>query len=85
MPGGAPGPELAHLLAKGVEAEAKALGNILLATTFDEDGAQSFVQALGVVRRSEEEIATRCIVHNGMLGCESFRWPSDLRRIANPR
>src|SRR5262249_32017384 len=68
------GPELAHLLAEGVVAEAKALGGLLLAAAIDEDGVQGFVQALRIAGRLEEEAATTCVVHNDLLGCEPFRW-----------
>jgi len=37
------------LLAEGVEAVAEAFGHVLLAAAIDEDGAEGFIEALGVV------------------------------------
>jgi uncharacterized protein YidB (DUF937 family) len=71
---GAGGPELAHLLAEGVEAEPEALGGILLTAAIDEDGVQGFVEALRSAGGLDEEEATKCVVHNGLLRCEPFRW-----------
>jgi hypothetical protein len=62
-----------HLLAEGVEGVAEAFGNVLLTATIDEDGPQGFVEALTAAGGLEEETATRCVVHNGFPGCESFR------------
>src|SRR5947207_10588328 len=73
LSGRAGGPELAHLLAEGVEAEAEALGGILLTAAIDEDGVQGFVEALGIAGGLEEEEATKCVVHNDLPGCEPFR------------
>ena len=61
------------VLAEGVEAIAEALGSILLTGAIDEHRAQRFVEALASARGLEEEQLTRCVVHNGIPGCESFR------------
>jgi hypothetical protein len=63
-----------HLLAEGSEGVAEALGDNLLTAAIDEDGVQGFVEALGSTGGLEEEKASGCVVHNGLLGCESFRW-----------
>ena len=62
------------LLAEGGEAEAEAIGHVHLAAAIDEDGVQGLVEPLGLAGGLEEEEATRCIVHNGLPGCESFVW-----------
>src|SRR5258708_37030882 len=61
-----------HLLAEGVEAEAEAFGHVLLAAAVDEDGAEGFVETLGVARGLKEEEATRGVVHAGLTGCEEL-------------
>jgi hypothetical protein len=63
-----------HLRAEGVEGVAEALGDFLLMAAIDEDGVQGFVQTLGLTGRLEEEKASGCVVHNGLLECELFRW-----------
>jgi hypothetical protein len=63
-----------HLLAEGVAGVACGLGDIFLTAAIDEDGAQRIVEALGSIRGLEEEQASRCVVHNGLRGCESFGW-----------
>jgi hypothetical protein len=60
------------VLAEGVEAEAEALGDILLATAVEEDGTQGLVEALGRVGGVEEERATRGVVHNRVPGVNHF-------------
>jgi len=73
------------LLAEGIEAEAEALGDVLLAAVVEEDGAEGLVEALGVVGGLGEEEATRHVVHNGTPGCESFGGPIAAARIAEVR
>ena len=85
LSGSASRPELAHVLAEGVEAQSEALGDILLATAVEEDGAQGLVEALRRVGGVEEERATRGVVHNQVPGCESFRRRNGTRRIAESR
>jgi hypothetical protein len=70
------------LLAEGGEAEAEAIRHVFLAAAIDEDGMQGLVQALGIAGGLKEEEATRCVVHNGLPGCESFLWRIRSWRIA---
>jgi hypothetical protein len=79
---GASRTELVDLLAEGGEAEAEAVGDVLLAAAIDEDGVQGLVEALGLAGGLKEEEATRCVVHNGLPGCESFWWRIRNWRIA---
>lgn len=74
LSGRAGGPELAYLLAEGIEAEAEALGGILLTAAIDEDGVQRFVEALRGAGGLDEEEATKCVVHNDLPRCEPLRW-----------
>jgi hypothetical protein len=74
LSGGAGGPELAHSLAEGIEAEAEAPGGILPTAAIDEDGVPCFVEALRVAGGLEEEEATKCVVHNDLPRCEPLRW-----------
>lgn len=60
------------LLAEGGEAEAEAVGNVLLAAAIDEDGVQGLVEPLGIAGGLKEEEATKCVVPSGLPGCESF-------------
>jgi hypothetical protein len=66
------GAELLDLLAEGIEAQAERFGRVLLATAIDEDRAEGFVEALGVVGGLQEEKATRVVVHASVSGCEEF-------------
>jgi hypothetical protein len=85
LSGGAGGAELMDLLAEGGEAEAEAVGDVLLAAAIDEDGMQGLVEPLGIAGGLEEEEATRCVVHNGLPGCESLVWRIRCWRIAGRR
>jgi hypothetical protein len=73
------------LLAEGGEAEAEAVGDVLLAAAIDEDGMQGLVEPLGIAGGLEEEAATRGVVHNGLPGCESFVWRIRSWRLAGRR
>ncbi len=81
-PGGA---ELMDLLAEGIETEAEAFRDVLLATAIDEDGTEGFVEALGVVSGLEEEKAIRGVVHGFVPACEALLSRNSLERIAAQR
>jgi hypothetical protein len=57
------GAELNHELPEGGVRVAKALGHVFLTATVREDGTQGLILSLRRVRRLEEEVAIRGIVH----------------------
>jgi hypothetical protein len=64
---GTGGTELPDQQAQGAVGVVEPLGDFLLGTTFDEDGAERFVLALAGARGFEEEASDKRIVH----GCGS--------------
>jgi hypothetical protein len=73
------------VLAEGSETIAEAFGNVLLPTAIDEDGPESFVEALGIGRGLEEEKATRIVVHASVPECEAFLSRNSQGSIASAR
>jgi hypothetical protein len=60
------------VLAKSSIAVTEAFGDILLPTAIDKNGAEGFVESLGITGGLEEEKATRMVVHSGAHACELF-------------
>ena len=66
--GGTACPELVELLAESVVAVTEACGHFLLTAAVHDDGAESFVEAVGVSSGLEEEEAVKGVVHSGATG-----------------
>jgi hypothetical protein len=63
LSGGTGGADLPDQQAQGAVGVVETLGDFLLGTTFDEDGAKGFVLALSGTRGFEEEASNKGIVH----------------------
>jgi hypothetical protein len=66
------GAETAELLAEGVGREAVACGDLLLAAAVHANGAEGFVETLGVGAGLEEEAAARMVGHQEVPECDAF-------------
>jgi hypothetical protein len=76
---GTAGAKASDLLAEGGVTVTEAVGDVLLATAIDDDGAEGFVEALEVGNGLEEEATSQGVVHEGAPECDSGDGRSPVR------